>query len=83
MSRMNSREALVAAKVGNMDALWTRIDAGEFPSPVEFAGGACYWDSDAVYRAILPELKKRERTQLSSRTRERKDPARTVTRESE
>ena len=88
MSRMNSRAALEAAKVGSLAALWSRIDAGTFPRPVAEQLGGPLWDSNEVYRAIAikpaPEPKQREQPpQPSSRTRERKDPTRTETRKSE
>ena len=93
MSLMNSRAVLEAAKVGSMDALWARIDAGTFPIPVAFGGlrGVALGFRGGPSGAIeikpapdpKPEPKKREKQQPPSRTRERKDPRRTETRESE
>ena len=86
MSRMNGRAVLEVAKVGSMAALWARIDAGTFPRPVAVSLGGPLWDSEAVRRAIAikpaPAPEKREEPQPPSRTREQKDPPRTVTRES-
>ena len=85
MSHMNTLEALEAAKVDSLSALWARIDAGVFPRPVALSLGENFWDASEVRRAIAihPPVvpHKREHQQPPSRTRERKDPKRTETRQ--
>ena len=88
MGLMNGLDALAAAKIGSVAALWARIDAGVFPRPIVNSSGFGFlWDEAEVLRAIVikkdPEPDKREQPQPPARTRERKDEARTETRESE
>ena len=92
MSHMNGLAVLAAARMGSLNALWARIDAGTFPAPIVNSSGFGFlWDESAVRMAIeikpapdpKPDPKHREKPQPSSRTRERKDPKRIETRESE
>ena len=88
MSHMNGLAVLAALRIGSLNALWSRIDAGTFPRPVAMsARGDHQWDAEDIRRfvAIYPPVapQKREQPQPPSRTRERKDPPRTETRKSE
>ena len=88
MSRMDESSVLFASGAGSVSALWSRIDAGMFPRPSVVSTAGLLWDPEEVQMAITihppppADPEQREQPQPPAKTRERKDDARTETRES-